>query len=236
MNHKKIALLLLLAASCTVTVSSAADDDLKDMRVEKSYKDWYLVRTDNIRNIKTWAKQEDGKRIRSFKLEVLIDGSLDAVARVHYDVENIKRWFWETKESRLLKKVSNTEYYYYQVYNAPLTVPDRDSVVHVSIEPYSAKKGFMMHRLRAAPDFMPPQKGLTRVLAQDMTIKFTPVGKDKTRLEAEGYIDPGGTIPAWTINFVQRSAPYVSMVGLQRMVQLPYYSEASDPPLFSITE
>ena len=236
MIHKKTAVLLLLAASCTATVSSAADDDLKDMRVEKSYKDWYLVRTDNIRNIKTWAKQEDGKRIRSFKLEVLIDGSLDAVARVHYDVENIKRWFWETKESRLLKKVSNTEYYYYQVYNAPLTVPDRDSVVHVAIDPYTAKKGYMIHRLRAAPDFMPPQKGLTRVLAQDMTIKFTPVGKDKTKLEAEGYIDPGGTIPAWTINFVQRSAPYVSMVGLQRMVQLPYYSEASDPPLFSITE
>ena len=236
MIHKKTAVLLLLAASCTATVSSAADDDLKDMRVEKSYKDWYLVRTDKIRNIKTWAKQEDGKRIRSFKLEVLIDGSLDAVARVHYDVENIKRWFWETKESRLLKKVSNTEYYYYQVYNAPLTVPDRDCIVHVSIEPYNAKKGFMIHRLRAAPDFMPPQKGLTRVLAQDMTIKFTPVGKDKTKLEAEGYIDPGGTIPAWTINFVQRSAPYVSMVGLQRMVQLPYYNEATDPPLFSITE
>ena len=38
--------------------------------------------TDHVRNIKTWAKQEDGKRIRSFKLEVLIDGSLDAVARV----------------------------------------------------------------------------------------------------------------------------------------------------------
>ena len=225
----------LLAA--LVQPALAADDDLRELRATRGDKgDWELIRNDSIRNIKTFGKQEDGKRIRSFKLEVVIDGSLDAVARVHYDVENIKRWFWETKESRLLKKVSNTEYYYYQVYNAPLTVPDRDCIVHVSIEPYNAKKGFMIHRLRAAPDFMPPQKGLTRVLAQDMTIKFTPVGKDKTKLEAEGYIDPGGTIPAWTINFVQRSAPYVSMVGLQRMVQLPYYNEATDPPLFSITE
>lgn len=236
MNRFPTTLLLMALLPLAALQARAADDDLRDMRVEKSYKDWYLVRSDNIRNIRTWAKQEDGKRIRSFKVEALIDGSLDAVARVHYDVENIKRWFWETKESRLLKKVSATEYYYYQVYNAPLTVPDRDSVVHVTIEPYNAKKGYMMHRLRAAPDFMPPQKGLTRVLAQDMTIKFTPMGKDKTRLEAEGYIDPGGTIPAWTINFVQRSAPYVSMVGLQRMVQLPYYTDASDPSPFMITE
>ena len=236
MIKNKIPSLLLAVLALNGTVALAADDDLKEMRVEKSYKDWYLVRSDKIRSIKTWAKQEDGKRIRSFKLEVVIDGSLDAVARVHYDVENIKRWFWETKESRLLKKVSSTEYYYYQVFNAPLTVPDRDSVVHVNIEPYSAKKGYMIHRLRAAPDFMPPQQGKTRVMAQDMVIKFIPVGKDKTWLEVEGYIDPGGTIPAWTINFVQRSAPYVSMVGLQRMVQLPYYTEASDPSPFAITE
>lgn len=234
--QKKIPFIMLALLSVAGPVAHAADDDLKDMRVEKSYKDWYLVRSDNIRNIKTWAKQEDGKRIRSFKVEAVIDGSLDAVARVHYDVDNIKRWFWETKESRLLKKVSSTEYYYYQVYNAPLTVPDRDSIIHVNIEPYTAKKGYMIHRLRAAPDFMPPQRGLTRVMAQDMIIKFTPVGKEKTKLEAEGYIDPGGTIPAWTINFVQRSAPYVSMVGLQRMVQLPYYTEATDPAPFAISE
>lgn len=228
--------LLVMALVLAAPVVQAADDDLKDMRVEKSYKDWYLVRSDSLKNIKTWAKQEDGKRIRSFRLEALIDGPMDAVARVHYDVENIKRWFWETKESRLLKKVSNTEYYYYQVFNAPLTVPDRDSVVHVIIEPYTPRKGYLLHRLSAAPDFIPPRPGLVRVDAQDMIIKFTPVGKDKTRLEAEGYIDPGGTIPAWAINFVQRSAPYVSMLGLQRMVQLPYYREPSEPSPFAVGE
>ena len=53
-----------------------------------------------------------------------LDASLETVARVHFDVENIKRWFWETKESRLLKKVNDKEYYFYQVYNAPLTVPN----------------------------------------------------------------------------------------------------------------
>ena len=143
-------------------------------------------------------------------------------------MENIKRWFWETKESRLLKKVNDKEYYFYQVYNAPLTVPDRDSIVHVTVEPFTAKKGYMVLKLTASPDFMPEQPGKTRVAAQNYYIKFTPIDKNTTRLESEGYIDPGGIIPAWTINFVQRSAPYVSMLGLARMVQLPYYRESKE--------
>lgn len=212
----------------------AADDDIHDLRGDHRVSEWYSIKTDTIRNIKTWAKQEDGKRIRSFKVDAIIDAPLDAVIRVHYDADNIKRWFWETKESRLLKKVSNTEYYYYQVFNAPLTVPDRDSILHAVIEPYNPKKGYLLLKLSAAPEFMPPQAGRVRVLAQDMVIKFSPMGKDKTHLETEGYIDPGGVIPAWTINFVQRSAPYTSMLGLQRVVQLPEYRTATEPAPFAI--
>jgi hypothetical protein len=74
------------------------------------------------------------------------------------------------------------------------------------------------------------------VLAQDMIVKFTPINKDTTRLETEGYIDPGGVVPAWAINFVQRSAPYVTMVGLARMVQLPMYREGATPTEFIYME
>jgi hypothetical protein len=69
-----------------------------------------------------------------------------------------------------------------------------------------------------------------------MIVKFTPINKDTTRLETEGYIDPGGVVPAWAINFVQRSAPYVTMVGLARMVQLPMYREGTTPTEFTYTE
>jgi hypothetical protein len=35
---------------------------------------------------------------------------------------------------------------------------------------------------------------------------------------------------------VQRSAPYVTMVGLARMVQLPYYRENKEPLDFAYME
>ncbi|HNH42838.1 MAG TPA: hypothetical protein PK633_01940 [Agitococcus sp.] len=236
---KKIAIMAFATLTTLTPITSFADkaDDLEELRVDnKRANDWVLVKKDKLKNITTWAKREDGKSIRSFKVDMVVDADLETLARVHFDVENIKRWFWETKESRLLKKVNDKEYYFYQVYNAPLTVPDRDSIVHVTIEPFTAKRGYMQMNLKAAPEFMPEQPGKTRVAAQNYYIKFTPIDKNTTRLESAGYIDPGGIIPAWTINFVQRSAPYISMLGLARMVQLPYYRESKEQMDFAYIE
>jgi len=236
---KKISVMAFAVITALTPIASLAakGDDLEELRVDsKRANEWVLVKKDKLKNITTWAKREDGKSIRSFRVEMIVDADLETLARVHFDVENIKRWFWETKESRLLKKVNDKEYYFYQVYNAPLTVPDRDSIVHVTVEPFTAKKGCMVLKLTAAPDFMPEQPGRTRVAAQNYYIKFTPIDKNTTRLESEGYIDPGGIIPAWTINFVQRSAPYVSMLGLARMVQLPYYRESKESMDFTYME
>jgi hypothetical protein len=239
MMLKKISIMAfaVMTAISPAMSYAASGDDVDELRSDsKRRNEWIPVKNDKLKHIATWAKQEEGKTIRSFKVDMIVDANLETIARLHFDVENIKRWFWETKESRLLKKVSNKEYYYYQVFNAPLTIPDRDTIVHVIVEPFTAKKGFMALKLNAAPDFMPVQPGKTRVQAQDYYVKFTPIDKNTTRLEAEGYIDPGGVIPAWTINFVQRSAPYTSMLGLARMVQLPYYREGTGSTDFTYME
>ena len=75
-----------------------------------------------------------------------------------------------------------------------------------------------------------------RVKAQDLYARFTPVGKDKVQFETEGYVDPGGNVPAWTINFVQKRVPYLIMVSLLRMSQMKDYADASIPPEFTLRE
>lgn len=215
--------------------AAAAENDMKDIRAESNRNEWQMVKNDASRSIKTYIKQtEDGKRIH-FKIDATIDGSMEKVARVHFDVDNIKRWYWETMDSHMLKKVSDREYYYYMSYNAPVATPDRDAILHAVVDPYTPKKGYMEIKVNAVPDFMPPQPNLVRVQAQDITIRFTPVSRDKTHLEAEGFVDPGGMVPSWAMNFVQRNAPYSTMLGLQRMVSMSSYRD-SDPSPFAITE
>lgn len=221
-----------LLLSLMPLTAQAIDDDLTELRGNRQLNEWKLVRNDSIHNIRTFAKQEDGKRIRSFRGEVLLDGSLAMVARIHFDIDNIKRWYYETRESRLLKKVSNTEYYFYMRYDAPATLPDRDAILHAVIEPYNSQRGYMQIIMNATPDFMPTAPGLVRMVAQDMVIRLTPQGADKTKLEVEGYMDPGGIAPVWAVNFVQRRAPYLTLVGLSRMTSLPQYRDSNTPTLF----
>ena len=236
---KKIAIMAFATLTTLTPITSFADkaDDLEELRVDnKRANEWIVVKKDNLKNITTWAKREDGKNIRSFKIEMIAQADLETVARVHLDVENIKRWFWETKESRLLKKVSDKEYYYYQVFNAPLTIPDRDAIIRAQIEPFTAKRGYMAMKLSSMTEFMPEQPGKVRVAALNYYLKFTPIDKATTRIEVDGYVDPGGVTPAWAINFVQRTGPYTTMVGLARMLQLPYYREGKEALDFTYME
>ncbi|HNJ87130.1 MAG TPA: hypothetical protein PKU92_11145 [Agitococcus sp.] len=219
------------------TALAAKGDDLEELRADsKRANEWIVVKKDNLKDITTWAKREDGKNIRSFKIEMIAQADLETIARVHFDVDNIKRWFWETKESKLLKKVNDKEYYYYQVFNAPLTIPDRDAIIRVQVEPFNAKRGYMAMKLTFIAEFMPAQPGKVRVDALNYYLRFTPIDKNTTRIEVDGYVDPGGITPAWAINFVQRTAPYTTMIGLARMLQLPYYREGKEALDFTYME
>lgn len=235
---KKIAVSAFVVALGLVSpvLHADVDDDLLELRGTQPFNEWELVKNDSKRNIKAYSKREDGKRIRSFKLDYLIDAPLQVLGRVYLDVDNYTRWFWQVRDAKILKKVSPTEFYYYIQHDAPVTLPDRDAIIHATIDPYSPRKGFAALKLKAVPDYMPEKPPLVRMLAEDMVVKFTPINKDQVRVEVEGYIDPGGLAPTWAINAVQRQAPYYTVIGLQRMVQQASVRNSTEPLPFKLIE
>jgi hypothetical protein len=232
--YKKLALLPLLTCIFWPIQSAYANtNDLDEFRT-KLTNEWLLVKNDRLRSIKTYARLEDGKRYRSFKVEATLDSSTEALARVLLDFENYTRWFWKTRESKLIRQNSPTEYMVYMVHDAPYGLPDRDTVIKGTIEPQAKNKPYVTLRVTATPDALPAKPPLVRMVAEEMTIKFMPTGDNKVDMTTEGYFDPGGVVPAWAANFVQRNAPYAVIVALQRMAQRPEYSKAKQPLPFTI--
>ena len=210
--------LLLVVLSHT----AYAEDDIDDLRTKLGH-EWMLMKNDRLRNIKTYARLEDGKQYRSFKIEAVLDSSVESLTRVLLDFDSYTKWYWKTRESRLVKQTSGTEFVIYMVHEAPYGLPDRDAVLHGIVEPQTKNKRYVTLRVNALPDFMAEKPPLVRMPAQDMLVKFHPLPKGKVQLEAEGYFDAGGTVPVWAANFVQRSAPYSVILGLQRMVERDEY-------------
>lgn len=226
-----LCLCLLLPAAPALAANG--DDDLDELRTPLG-NEWRLTRHDQRRNIKTWSRLEDGKRYRSFKVEAELEGTVDALAHVLLDFENYTKWFWETRDSKLVKQVSSTEFIVYMVHNAPAGLPDRDTVLRGVLEPQTRTKPYVMLRVTAAPDYLPQKRGLVRMPAEEIAVKFSPVAPNKILVEAEGFFDAGGTVPAWAANFVQRSAPYSVILGMQRMMGQDRYLLAKQPLPFTV--
>lgn len=231
MVYRFLAILLMVWGISAV----AADNELDELTVRLG-DEWQPVKNDQFREIKTWAKLEDGKRYRSFKVEFYINSSMATLGRVLFDFGNYPRWFWGVMDAKLLKTVSDTENYCYMTYNAPLGIPDRDTIIHTTIEPITNHRNSAVLRIHALPSYLPIQPPYVRMVSEEIQLRITPVAPEKIRIELEGYIDPGGTVPAWATNFVQRSAPYSTAAGLQRQVKLAQYRDSNETPAFSLVK
>lgn len=222
---KKILAGLLLCSSLPLTALAARDDldELRDSGVNKN--EWRLSKYDKLRDIKVYVKNDEGKNIRSFKVEAMFNYPVEDLARLQADVDSYSKWYFTTLESKLLKKVSDKEFIFYMVHDAPVSMPDRDVIMRAVIEPMTRSRPYVLIRMKSQPDYLPPKPPYVRMESEDYTVKFTPVGKDKTLLESEGFIDPGGVSPTWAINFLQGKGPYANMMGMTRMLQLPKYRD-----------
>ena len=221
-----------LAIAVSPVASFAALEDLDELQ-GKLGNEWVIVKNDKLRNIKTWAKQEDGKRYRSFKVEATLDSSVEAGARVLLDADNYTKWYWEVFESKMLK-ANTTEYYIYLKHRAPVSLPDRDVILHANVVMQKKPTDPLIISVKAAPNFIPEAPPLIRMPAEDMIVKLTPLANNKVFLEAEGYVDPGGRVPTWANNYIQRNAPYSILLGLLRMMTSDTYRKAKTPLPFKV--
>lgn len=207
--------------------------ELEELRSRLSA-DWLMVRNDQAHRIRTYARLEDGKRYRSFKVEATLDTPVEPLARVLLDFSGYPRWFWKTREAGLIRQDSPTDYYVYMVHDAPYGLPDRDTILHATVEPQSKGHPYVVLRTSAAPDLKPPRPPLVRILAEEMTIRLTPLPGNKVQIVVEGYFDPGGQVPVWAANMVQRNAPYAVMLAMQQMTELPEYRNNTKPLPFAV--
>ncbi len=222
--------LAMVYAFGVAPVVASEHDPLDGLRSGLS-NEWRLIKDDKHRQVKTYAKLEDEQKIRSFRVEGLLKAKAETLVRVMLDFNNYYNWYWEVQESRLLKQVSPTEYYLYLIHRAPYGLPDRDVILHAIIEPQNKNQNYVLLTVEAVPDFLPLQPKLVRMPAENMTIRFTPLANNIVQIEAEGFINPGGKVPAWDANLIQRNAPYAVTLGLQRMaLQDKYMLSHSELP------
>ena len=176
----------------------------------------------------TYLRQDPGKRLKSFRIEADVNATPPALGAIFTDFDHFCDWIYRCGETRVLKRISDTEYLIYIIHRAPYGVSDRDTIIHGKAYRDPAHHAVVI-KTWEEPYVLPEQPHLVRMIHEELEWTFTARPNGVIHIQLLGYADPGGWIPRWIDNMVQLDAPYYSVRGLMHHVNRPEYVDAKLP-------
>ncbi|MCB9305104.1 MAG: hypothetical protein H6565_00775 [Lewinellaceae bacterium] len=180
-----------------------------------------------VRAQKDWTfhKEKDGVKIykrttddgHEVKLVTIFDCSTSALVQLLNNVAEYPKWGYKVAYSKLLKRVSDTEFYYYSRYDFPWPLDDRDVIMHTRITK-DASTGIVTLHSVADPGYIPEKKGIVRVKKAVVSWTLQPQGDQKTKGEYCLSTDPGGMLPGWTVKLANDSGPVTTVNNMKKLL------------------
>jgi START domain len=212
---------IVLACAAASAVVAGSDDKL-------SADGWALVSNEHA--IAIYRRDVPGSHIVALKGEGTIDAPVWKVASVLLDTQRAPEWVDSLKESRVVKRLGDDEYIEFNHLHLPLILKDREFVSDVRID-VDARDHSVTLAYRPADGREVPNGHAVRgeILSGAFHARSLGAGRG-TILSAELHCDPKGAIPAWVVNFFQKSWPRNTLEGIRRQVAK---SDVVMPPAFA---
>jgi hypothetical protein len=171
----------------------------------------------NQDSIKVFTCHTDSSKFKSIIAEFSVHTSLTSLSDFVLDIPKYTQWQFNTVESKIIQKISSTEIIYRTVVEAPWPVTDRDMVVRIKSEFTDQKTLKIMTDSQS--DIVPINEGLVRVPSSHAEWWVREKSKNYLEVKYTMQIDPGGSVPAWLVNWVCANAPYQSFINLKAKLE-----------------
>jgi hypothetical protein len=181
-----------------------------------SEENWQLKRSRN--EIKVFSKAVEGTNFKRLRAETTIHQPLEQILKTIHNVENYPQWVFRCTQARILKRISSTEFYYYQVISVPWPISDRDMIIH--LKTIEKADGSILITLQGVPGYMPPEDDFVRVQVFEGKWELNPLRDGGVEVIQELMVVTGGPLPAWMVNRAAVEGPYGTMKGLREIHSL----------------
>lgn len=182
--------------------------------------DWQLQRQQD--GIRVYMRAQPGSRFQEVKVEAEMPGTLAQFVALYSDVAHYPAVIRHTRAAYLLRRVSETEFYYYLETQLPAPVANRDAVMRLQFAYTPAPRGLLVHT-RSVDGLVPARPGLVRVPAWQGDWQVGAVSASRLKISYCFRVDPGGALPAWLVNRLAPAAITQSFLLLRRSLALPRY-------------
>ena len=204
---------LLLVAICLSLVHSYAESG-----------SWKKVKTED--GVTVYEKKVSGKL--AFRGVGEIAGEPAKLVGVLENPVRWRHWIDNFQSGRLLEKKSDVHKVFYQSFDSPFPVSDRDLVYESRIS-RDVQSGAWMVRMKSIRHSKAPKTVGVRVGLTYSLYKIETLGPKKMRVTFETMSDPGGSIPSFMTNWATRSYPITLFQGLRKEIKRADQKEAPLP-------
>ena len=152
-----------------------------------------------------------------------IPGTIEELSLVLEDIPRRQEWIGNRTESTLLERTSDYDQTEYLRVDLPWPVMDRSALVRALVEVSDDRRTATIHAqsLASHPADLFPRLVRAQVAPSTLQMTQAPGHVDVVALV---FIDPGGWIPKWLVNYFATRVARSTFSGLRRQVSRHLYS------------
>lgn len=167
--------------------------------------------------IQSYSRIKEGKDYYEFRTVFTTKSTIYEAKKLITNIDNMKNWLPSTLDSKLLEKVSGTEFYGYTVTDTPWPASNRDLVFKMTVKRYSSKSYTIT--LKGAPDYYSLQSGKVRVLEYFAVWKIDLKDDNLIEIDYTASFNPGSTYPNWLIKNSMVEARMATSLNFRRELE-----------------
>lgn len=181
--------------------------------------------------ISVYARPVADSKYREVRGETTVEAELNQLMALLDDTQAIPDWMHNSKNPRLLQKVSLLERYQYVVNDFPWPASDRDMIVRNLIHQDVETRVTTVELLGVTMDELPdkararaPEPGdYVRVTELEGFFELTPLDEGRTRVVYQLHMEPGDSLPANMVNSQLVDNPFETLENMREVVQREKY-------------
>jgi hypothetical protein len=178
---------------------------------------WQLVEDDD--GIKVWSLEIPDKDLPGFRGITMVNATIDELLAELLDFKSHPEWMWNTLESRLVKRLSDTRAIIYNLVNAPWPVKDRDMVMESDYRFTPDHKALTIRFQQSKDGDVPIPWRVVRVPRIEGFYRFWSESPTRTNVLYQVEVDIGGNVPNFSARRYARKLPYETLEALRERVE-----------------
>ena len=181
-----------------------------------SQDNWSLKKDGN--GVAVYTRKLNNEKYKEIRVKCVFNASVDELLKILQDVNHHKDWVYKTIKSYMLCWKSRDTLVYYSEISVPWPASNRDAVVQLTVARDSLNKNYKIE-VRSFPNLIPVKSNIIRVPYSLASYNIIALPNNRISIDYILRVDPGGSLPAWLVNYTATIGPYNTFVKLKEMVE-----------------